>query len=150
MTAPLSPGRGFPVPARFLVGYDGSEPAQRAALFAFRLASATGAKVWLLYATDGSPGQAEPVTHEEQESRHGAIRSALRRLEEVGRSLGAPVESVFRDGPPAEALLAFARELPADFLLVGTRGLNLPERLVLGSVSSRVVVRARIPVTVVP
>ncbi len=150
MRSPRNLGEGPVVPARFLVGYDGSEPAQRAALFALRLASSLGARVWLLYASGGSSGQAEPITHEERESGHGAILSALKRLEGAGRDLGVPVESVFRDTPPTEALLTFARELPADFLLVGTRGLTAPERLALGSVSARLVAEARIPVTVVP
>ncbi len=150
MRDPGTPGEGPGGQTRFLVGYDASEPAQRAALFALHLAVPVRAKVWLLYATGGSSGQAEPITREEGEARHRAVLSALKRLEGTGRSLGVPVEVVLHDTLPVEALLGLARKLPADILFVGTRGLTAPERLALGSVSSRLVAEARLPVTVVP
>lgn len=54
-----------------------------------------------------------------------------------------------RIGKPAKELLALAREVGADLIIVGSRGLTGVERLVLGSVSERVVRKARCTVEVV-
>ncbi len=150
MRGPGATGEGPAPLTRFLVGYDASEPAQHAALLALRLAAPLKAKVWLLYATGGSSARAEPVPREVEEARRTAVLSALRHLEGTGRSLGVPVEPVLSDDLPLAALLRLVRELPADLLLVGARGLSAPQRLALGSVSSRLVSEARIPVLVVP
>jgi nucleotide-binding universal stress UspA family protein len=44
-----------------------------------------------------------------------------------------------RIGKPAEELLAIARDVGADLIIVGSKGLSGVERMVLGSVSERVV-----------
>lgn len=44
-----------------------------------------------------------------------------------------------RIGKPADEILAVAREVGADLIIVGTKGLTGVERLVLGSVAERVV-----------
>jgi nucleotide-binding universal stress UspA family protein len=53
-----------------------------------------------------------------------------------------------RIGKPAEELLALARDVGADLIIVGSKGLTGVERLVLGSVSEKVVREARCPVEV--
>lgn len=53
-----------------------------------------------------------------------------------------------RIGKPAEELLALARDVGADLIIVGSKGLTGVERLVLGSVSEKVVREARCTVEV--
>jgi nucleotide-binding universal stress UspA family protein len=53
-----------------------------------------------------------------------------------------------RIGKPAEELLELARDVGADLIIVGSKGLTGVERLVLGSVSERVVREARCTVEV--
>ncbi len=52
-------------------------------------------------------------------------------------------------GPAAETITAQARQLNADLIVVGARGLGAARRLVLGSVSERVLHHADRPVLVV-
>lgn len=54
-----------------------------------------------------------------------------------------------RIGRPADQILAVAEEVGADLLFIGSHGLVGLERLLLGSVSERVVREARCPVMVV-
>ena len=54
-----------------------------------------------------------------------------------------------RIGSPAEEILALAAEVSADSIIIGSHGRQGMERLLLGSVSERVVREARCPVTVV-
>ena len=51
--------------------------------------------------------------------------------------------------PALEAVLAEVRESGADLIVIGTRGLNAAQRLILGSVSTNVVHHAHCDVLVV-
>jgi nucleotide-binding universal stress UspA family protein len=58
-----------------------------------------------------------------------------------GRAAGRGVRSiqtVIADGDPAQAILTRAKELPADMLVLGSRGLGEVKGLLLGSVSHKV------------
>jgi nucleotide-binding universal stress UspA family protein len=61
-----------------------------------------------------------------------------------------PSESHICEGRPAESLLAFARSLPADLIVMGTHGRSGFERLVLGSVTEKVLRNAACPVLTAP
>lgn len=54
-----------------------------------------------------------------------------------------------RIGQPAEQILELAREIGADLIFIGSHGIAGLERLLLGSVSERVVREAKCPVMVV-
>ena len=54
------------------------------------------------------------------------------------------------EGRPAESVLAFARSLPADLIVMGTNGRSGFERFVLGSVTEKVLRNAPCPVLTAP
>jgi nucleotide-binding universal stress UspA family protein len=61
-----------------------------------------------------------------------------------------PFETGICEGRPAESVLAFARSLPADLIVMGTHGHSGFERLVLGSVTEKVLRDAPCPVLTAP
>lgn len=63
---------------------------------------------------------------------------------------GARVETVVVRGDPAPALLAFAQHAGADLIALGTQRHGIIERLVVGSVTTRVLRTARCAVLAVP
>jgi nucleotide-binding universal stress UspA family protein len=63
---------------------------------------------------------------------------------------GAAVEIELDPGPPAVAILERAATLPADLIVMGTHGTGGFKRLVLGSVTEKVLREARCPVLTVP
>ena len=72
-------------------------------------------------------------------------------LEETCRRLGLEgVEMVVVHGSAGPALCQLADDLPADVVVIGTRGLGGLRRAVLGSVSDHVVRNASCPVVVCP
>lgn len=75
----------------------------------------------------------------------GAELDALRR-----REVPAEVESAvhLREGSPAEEIVAAARELGCDLVVLGTHGRRGLEHLVLGSVAERVTQQSPVPVLV--
>ncbi len=62
---------------------------------------------------------------------------------------GASVRTVEGRGDPADAVVQLARDEEADLIVVGTRGLNVAQRALLGSVSTRIVHHAGCDVLVV-
>jgi nucleotide-binding universal stress UspA family protein len=88
-----------------------------------------------------------PVPLEEEERRQ--LDARLRTL--APPAPGVNVEYVLREAPevPAE-ILAYARQARADLLVVGSHGRSGFERLLLGSVTEKLLRRAACPVMVVP
>jgi nucleotide-binding universal stress UspA family protein len=76
--------------------------------------------------------------------------------EALARSRGIPAkhrmgaEIVIRIGQAAETIVKFAARRHCEEIVMGTRGLGSLKGLLLGSVTTRVIHFARVPVTVVP
>jgi nucleotide-binding universal stress UspA family protein len=60
------------------------------------------------------------------------------------------IEVLVDSGPPASRVLARARSLPADLIVIGTHGAGGFQHLVLGSVAEKVLRQATCPVLTVP
>ncbi len=129
-----------------MVGYDGSDAAKRALERAAALA--------------GDEGQIAVVAAAEPHARAGITEGAHLDPSEVGRrrddlaqarSLlnagGRDVTTIEAQGDPGDVIVEAAKD--ADLAIVGSRGLNPLQRLLLGSVSSKVVHRADCDVLVV-
>jgi nucleotide-binding universal stress UspA family protein len=79
-------------------------------------------------------------------------QAAMARLNEVAeeaRESGIRVDVHLRLGLPSESILEAARELQADLIVMGTRGLSGIRHLLLGSTAERVVQHADCPVLTV-
>jgi nucleotide-binding universal stress UspA family protein len=128
------------------VAYDGTPEAKAALQRARGLAEATGAAVRVLTVVAppvALPGVAGYVPVEPPEPE--------RVLEEGVKALGTGVAAEGRklDGPPAPTL-ASACEDGIDLLVVGSRSYGPMLRVLLGSVSGRLIAEAPCPVLVVP
>lgn len=145
---PESPG---PTPVRdIVVGYDGSDASARACSIAIRLAGLLVAQIHLVHAGELRPEVVEPRTEEEIASVHHSVASAMELVRSYAERSGVPLRIVCREGSPAAAILKVQEETGADLIVMGTRGLHAASKLFLGSVSSDVVARSRVPVTIVP
>jgi nucleotide-binding universal stress UspA family protein len=63
---------------------------------------------------------------------------------------GVPVEPVIREGDPVGEILGQSTEMKADLLVMGTHGRSGFERLLLGSVTEKMLRKASCPVLTVP
>ncbi|MCX7891329.1 MAG: universal stress protein [Burkholderiales bacterium] len=140
-------------PLRLLVAVDGSAPSLRALDYALRLrAEAPAAELVLVAVREPmlvveallAPRE-ELIEHWSASRTHERLRAVREKLERAGAS--GDVEIV--DGVPAEVIVARARELGADLVLMGSRGLNPLRELALGSVAKSVLALADCPVVVV-
>lgn len=128
-----------------LVGFDGSLNARRALEEALELAKPdTRITVVAAAQAPAPPGHPLPVAPEGLEERRSELEEAKRLLADHGRQ--AEVAAVM--GAPADVLVEEAQKRGADLIIVGRRGLSGAERLVMGSVSSKVARTARCSVLI--
>ena len=143
---------------RILVATDGSESADRAVDYAAGLAKREKADLLIANVIGGYglPDKAMlRLTQSEQawlkEFLDSVSAETLAKARERARAAGAStVQLESRAGDVAESLIRIAQEKAADMIVVGKRGAGLVERLLLGSVSRKLVSLAPLPVIVIP
>ncbi len=135
-----------PKPPNVLIAYDASEPSRRALdRVATFMPSASVAVVTVAAPVYRDPTLAKFADEAEQERQQAALAEATARLAENGieARTAAPV------GDGAAEIVRIAAESGADLVVLGARGLNPLKRLVLGSVSTKVLHDAPCDVLVV-
>lgn len=69
--------------------------------------------------------------------------------EELAKAAGVHYETKVIRGEPGPSIVKYANENNYDLIIVGSRGLNVLQEMVLGSVSHKVAKRANCPVMIV-
>ena len=128
-----------------VVGTDGSNTAQEAVRQASELAGALGAKVYLVSAYEPVP---EGRLRDERQVLPADLQWMVNPREDVEETLdqaagalkasGIEVETLPREGDPADAILDVAEEKNADLIVVGNKGMTGAKRFLLGSVPNKV------------
>jgi nucleotide-binding universal stress UspA family protein len=128
-----------------VVGTDGSSTAGEAVRQATELARAVGAKVYLVSAYEPVPeGRLRDERQEVPEDLQWMVNpreDVERTLQEGAQTLeadGIAVETLAREGDPADAILDVAEEQGADLIVVGNKGMTGAKRFLLGSVPNKV------------
>jgi len=143
----VEPEEGEGNPGQVVLGYDGSAASNRAAAFAFRHAEAIGCGVVVVTV---EPARSEPESREVDPanalpgSDTGAFHSPV--IVTAESFPDVKVSFVAGTGRPAEVLIAEGQG--AELLVVGSRGMGGFAKLVMGSVSQKVVAHASCPVAV--
>jgi nucleotide-binding universal stress UspA family protein len=78
------------------------------------------------------------------------LLTSLQRFVAAESAPGISIETVVREGPAVTGILEQAAATRADLIVMGTHGTSGFERLVLGSVTEKVLRKARCPVLTVP
>lgn len=136
---------------RILVALDGSEGSEQVLPWVRGLALPDGASVVLLHVCPEPTPVVEQgqvvsfVDQEEARLREEAVEYLARAARGLGPS-GLPSEMMVRFGEPGEKILEAAREAEADLIALATRARSGLGRLLHGSVSSRVLRSAGVPV----
>jgi nucleotide-binding universal stress UspA family protein len=136
-----------------IVPVDGSEPANRAARFAAKLAGDANAALSLVHVFDPPPAavmglEAKSREEIEQIMSEDAKTSFDAALAAIGFT-PLTIATQVLIGHPAPEIIRFAADSGADLLVMGSRGRSELRGLLLGSVSEQVMRRATCPVTIV-
>lgn len=136
---------------RILCPVDFSESSQRALDLALALAKRHGSQLAAMHVVPRALG--DPATYPYLAE---PVKPTTQTRDRAFRQLGAfvhralaeklPTDVILDDGDPLEAIIAKAEKLPADLLILGTHGRRGFKRLLLGSVTERVLRLAPCPV----
>jgi nucleotide-binding universal stress UspA family protein len=144
------------LPQRIVIGDDSSDPATRAGELGAVLAKLFGIGAILVRAYEAPPepiggwnGQDRIKLDEARLQKERALDRRTKALEAIGESR---LESRLIEADPTLALLLVAEEKEEEktIIAVGSRGLGAAKRLMLGSVSTKVLRAARGPVLLCP
>ena len=138
-------------PSKILLATDGSEEAELAARTAADLAGKTGSELHLVHVLVLPPETLyDPFGTDAREEFEKRGRARLEELTEKLEASGGAVEGAhFRVGSPDAEIVAQAEEVGADMVVLGSRGLGVMRRALMGSVSDSVVRHAHCPILVV-
>jgi nucleotide-binding universal stress UspA family protein len=136
--------------SKIMVPTDGSSYALLAGRHAVYLAKSLGASMIVLYAMDTELAFRSGIHYADEVSQ--MEKSGLKATAAV-RALcdeaGVPSKEILARGSPAATILKVADDEHADLIVMGTVGMSAVERVLLGSVSSKVSHHARCPVLLV-
>jgi nucleotide-binding universal stress UspA family protein len=141
---------------RILCPTDFSDHSRRALDHAIAIARCHKSAVTVLHVIARGPAVAfgsSPVVFEPIPSmpvNREQVRADLDALAASGHSAGVPTDALIREGHPAAEVLEQATTMKADLLVMGTHGRSGFDRLLLGSVTEKVLRKAQCPVLTVP
>jgi len=136
-----------------VLAYDGSRNSRKALDVAIDIARRYGASLHIVEVVDTSIfariGLDSPIPQDLVDSMNNKARSDVEEARAIAEKGGIKAKGIVLEGDPATAILKYAEDIGADLIVSGSRGLSKIKKLLLGSVSSRIVHEARIPVLVV-
>ncbi|SCY85040.1 universal stress protein [Paracoccus tibetensis] len=142
--------------SKIVVGYDGSEAAERALDFAMSRADLSGNSLVIAHVLEWSPYSF--LTPSEVEERHRRRTEEMQRAETAIlapltariRAAGIEVETLIRYGHTAETMCRIATEQDAAMIVIGRTGHSGFAARLFGSVAGTLAQVAPVPVVIVP
>jgi nucleotide-binding universal stress UspA family protein len=136
-----------PLPTKVLLATDNSPDAALAARAAADVCEGTGAELHLVHVWYSVPTARLRAFMRAQLKGLGEeiLHNGAKQVEEAG---GRVSEAHLVEGRAADEILNLAREIGAELLIVGSRGLGTVARIALGSVSEGIVHNAECPVLI--
>lgn len=133
---------------RILLATDGSEYSRNATTRAIELAREHGGELKVVTVLDMPAEYYSDATGFIEKLREGA-KDLLSDVAKQALGAGVKVDCVLREGKSYKAILDVAKEHGSGLIVVGSKGLTGLQRLLMGSVTERVIGHAKCPVLVV-
>ena len=133
---------------KILLAADGSDNSYRAAEETLKLLHADS-EVMILNVFDASDSKDEVLHSGPSESIVRKRKEKLSKIEALYRDNNVNYKVLFTQGIPNETVVKFANNGTYDIVVLGSRGLNTLQEMMLGSVSHKVTKRSNIPVLIV-
>lgn len=135
---------------RILLAIDGSENSRRAAEHAAWLATVTpNASIVALYVLHYDRTRKDVIQDADVEDLHNDRKKRIEPILAVLDNQQAAYDFVIRHGDPGPTIVTYANEEPFDLVVIGSRGLNSFQEMLLGSVSHKVAKRVAAPVLII-
>ncbi|MCM3654482.1 universal stress protein [Metabacillus litoralis] len=133
-----------------LLAVDGSEHSLRATNEAIKIANLmSDCAIEVVYVVDYSKSKDEVLHSQGKEELEMSRRKKLLPIEEQMKSSNLSYRLKLLHGEPGPSIIDYANKENFDLVVIGSRGLNTLQEMVLGSVSHKVVKRVNCPVLIV-
>lgn len=132
-----------------MLASDGSADSIKAADQAFKLAKLTDAKVEIVYVVDGETSKHDVLRNADSLGMDEDRKDKLRAAEEKAVEANVTYDVTILRGNPSSTIVEYAEEKKIDLIVMGTRGLNVLQEMVVGSVSHQVIQKSNSPVLIV-
>ncbi|WIM41084.1 universal stress protein [Paenibacillus sp. PK4536] len=133
-----------------LLAADGSDNAIRAANEVVKLVSSmSDVTVQILFVVDPSKVKEEVLHSQNHEDIEFKRKQRLLPIQEPFENAHISYRLTITNGDPGSTIVEYAEQHQIELIVIGSRGLNTLQELVLGSVSHKVVKRAHCPVLIV-
>jgi nucleotide-binding universal stress UspA family protein len=135
---------------KILLATDGSQNARRAAekaLFFTKINPSSSIK--LVYVIDGSTSKYDVLHHHDKNQINEKRKERLQPTIELFEEAGIKYEVHVIHGDPGPTIVEFSNEQEMDLVVIGSRGLNTLQEMMLGSVSHKVAKHTQCPVLIV-
>jgi nucleotide-binding universal stress UspA family protein len=135
---------------KILLAADGSSHSLRAAEKAIEMAkSFRESKVDVMYVVDGNTSKQDVLNSWNSMGIEKKRREKMNFIEKKAQKSGINYEIMIIRGEPGPKIVEFANKNDYDLVVIGSRGLNMMQEMVLGSVSHKVAKRVLCPVLIV-
>lgn len=142
--------RGGQMYKNILLAVDGSENSIRASQEAIKIASlATECMIEVVVVLDFSQSKNDVLHANGKEELDLSRKKKLLPIEEKLKSSNLAYQIKILRGDPGETIVDYANKGNFELVIIGSRGHNLLQELVLGSVSHKVAKRVQCPVLIV-
>ncbi|ASF38662.1 universal stress protein [Halobacillus halophilus] len=135
---------------KILLAADGSGHSVRTAERAAELARLQGdGEITIIYVVDGEQSKSDVLSEGDKGTIELRRHERLNPIEQMLESKGLSYQVALKHGEPGPEIVKFANDEAFDIVVIGSRGLNTLQEMVLGSVSHKVAKRAKCPVMIV-
>ncbi|WP_404328174.1 universal stress protein [Mesobacillus maritimus] len=135
---------------KILLATDGSEHSKRAAENALHIGTCSSdSKIDIVYVIDHDKAKSHVLSNWNTAEIGDKHKSRLKDIEKMAKNSNVAYETKILQGDPGPAIVEYANKNKFDVIVIGSRGLNVLQEFVLGSVSHKVAKRANCPVLIV-
>ncbi|WP_100400691.1 universal stress protein [Bacillus sp. FJAT-44742] len=135
---------------KILLAADGSENAVRSARHALGIrAGHKDSHIDIIYVIDGEKAKSEVIHFGDTAVIEKKRKERLKPIIEMFEEENVSYDIHLKHGEPGPSIVEFANEGNYDCVVIGSRGLNKLQSMVLGSVSHKVAKRVQSPVMIV-
>ncbi|MDE5413460.1 universal stress protein [Alkalihalobacterium chitinilyticum] len=135
---------------QILLAADGSKHSIRAAEKAIQLVkNQANSLVEVIYVINGSTSKADALRNNDSKQMEEQRREKLKDIINLLTKEGIKHQVNILHGEPGPTVVEYANDKNFDCLVIGSRGLNALQSMVLGSVSHKVAKRVKCPVMIV-
>ncbi len=136
-----------------LVAYDFSPGSDKAVQLALTIADKFDSHIWLLHVAEPDPefvgykpgpGSIRNQIAVELREEHKELQKTASRFSKIYSN----ITPIIAQGATADTIIFQANKIKANIIFIGSKGKNKLEKLLLGSVSDKVVTDAKVPVLV--